>query len=90
MSHDAAMSGRPMLKRAALWTAAFVVLVVWYVGAAPFVAFMLQRYLPASKPIFDVVYAPLVYIAKTDDAPGHDLFLAYAQQCDALVREVFP
>lgn len=81
---------RSTLKRVALWTAAVVVLLVGYVAGAPFVAVVTERYFPSSAPFFRVVYAPLGYVARDRDAPGHEAFKAYVTWCYESVGEILP
>ena len=80
---------RPLLKRVALWSGAFVLLLVGYVAGAPFVAYFGERLFPPGKPVFMAVYAPLVYIAKDAGAPGHAEFTAYLQWCHRSLDEIF-
>jgi hypothetical protein len=79
---------RPLLKRVALWTAAVVLLLASYVLGAPFVAFFGQRYTPKLEPVFIAVYAPLVYVSRNSDAPGHTEFNAYVQWCHNTLDEL--
>lgn len=72
---------RPLLKRVALWMTAIVLLLVVYVLGAPFVAYFGQRLVPAGKPVFEVLYAPLIYVSRDPGAPGHAEFTAYLQWC---------
>lgn len=78
---------RPFLKRAIVWTGAVVLLLVSYVLGAPFVAFFASRYVPRSEPLFVAVYAPLVYVSRDPDAPGHSEFTAYCQWCQSMIEQ---
>lgn len=79
-------SRRPLLKRVTLGTAGVVLLLASYVLGAPVVAFFAQRHAPQLEPVFIVVYAPLVYVARNPDAPGHLAFKAYVDWCDKVLR----
>jgi hypothetical protein len=81
---------RPRLKRIAVWTAAVVLLLAGYIGGAPVVAFFAQRYLPQSESFFQVVYAPLLYVAQNPEAPGHAEFTAYLMWAFESLERAFP
>jgi hypothetical protein len=66
-------------KRITLWASAVVLFVVGYVAGAPFVAILAVRYLPQSKPLISIVYAPLAYVEKDPTAPGHAALKAYLE-----------
>jgi hypothetical protein len=81
-------SRRPLRKRVALWTAAVVVFLAWYVLAAPFVEFAATKYAPRTTPVLIVFYAPLIFVARDPEAPGHDAFLAYLGWCQEWLRKL--
>jgi hypothetical protein len=83
------MTRRPLLKRVALWTAAAVLFLVWYVASAPFVEFAALRYARVAEPVLVVFYAPLIFVARNPDAPGHYEFLAYLDWCHRALNESF-
>lgn len=65
-------------------------LLMSYVLGAPYIAFFGERYFPAAKPIFEAIYAPLVYVSRDPDAPGHSAFLAYLKWSRGLFDQAFP
>ena len=67
--------------------AAVVLLLVSYVGGAPFIAFIGQRHFPAAEPFFAALDAPLVYVARDPDAPGHAAFVAYLDWTQSLIHQ---
>ncbi|MFO1092937.1 MAG: hypothetical protein U0992_06430 [Planctomycetaceae bacterium] len=80
---------RRILKQVVVWTAGVVLLSVWYVVAAPFIVFPAEEYFPASRPVLEFAYAPLMYVVDHPEVPGHDVFVAYVNWCDDRFRETF-
>jgi len=69
---------RPILKRVALWTAAVVLVLAGYLASLPFVDFVDSRY-PVARPVLVVLYSPILLVIGREDAPGHDLYIAYLE-----------
>ncbi|MFO1094730.1 MAG: hypothetical protein U0992_15705 [Planctomycetaceae bacterium] len=70
-----------------MWTAAVLLALTGYVASAPFVAFLASKYGRAAEPVLMVVYAPLIYVSRTPDAPGHDLLIAYLRFAESFFRK---
>ena len=81
MSMFSMRSGGTLRKRAAVWTMGILILLAWYVLAAPIVVYPVERWLPGAMPFLEVVYGPLVYLSDNPDVPGHDAFRAYVDWC---------
>jgi hypothetical protein len=80
---------RPLLKRVAVWTAAVVLLLALYVLGGPFVILLCERHGPAIVPVLEIIYAPLMYVDRDSQAPGHFAFQAYAKWCDDTLDRAF-
>ena len=80
---------RPLLKRVALWTGAVVLLLASYVLGAPFVDFAATRYAPPFvEPVLKAVYAPIIFLDRNPEAPGHHAFQAYLTWCQEKLRRI--
>jgi len=76
---------RQHLKRIAVWTAVFVLLLALYVASCPFVIALNRRYDLGLRLAIKVSYAPTLLILNDRDAPRNDLYLAYAMWCQEKV-----
>lgn len=74
-------SQRPLLKRAASWTAALLLLIAGYVLGAPFAILLIARHCPAALPIIDAAFAPLHVYANDTALPGSAVYVSYADWC---------
>jgi hypothetical protein len=69
---------RPLLKRVAVWTAAFVLLLAGYVASSAFVVCITVKNYPASLPVLKVIYSPIeVYVR--EKLPGTKMLERYAR-----------
>jgi len=77
------MTRRPLAKRAALWTAAVVLMLVGYIAGAPIVAAFAIKHHPSTVPWLVVVYGPVDYYCRHPELPGCEIYLSYVRWCFA-------
>ena len=78
---------RPLLKRVAIWTAAVVLLLAWYVASFPFLIVACRNFCPGARPALGAVYYPVVWYIERD-LPGARTYHDYYNQCSRYARGV--
>jgi len=84
---------RTILKRAAMWTAAAVLLLVWYIGTAPVVSCSVASSPFMARPTvlraLNVFYAPLRFLRQHPEIPGSTEFDVYSRWYQRQHEEFF-